>query len=316
MAGSSSKQCCSPIGMVCIASILLLIVNPLARAFSVSSRQQRSARGIQVLLHGPTAGARRFGLTLVPRAAQYYDDDEGDYEPRGNYRRGGGGRRDDWRSGRGGAQGGSDEHDYMRSPEDVVSPTDDVAAIDSLLGERLRSKLRRDFDTADSIRYTLEKDYGVTVWDKEKIWTTSAERPGRRGGGQDRPQRMAGEERDFGPTGHDYQQTGGPIDPQHCSLTEDEINALLADRLRAKMSRNFDHADMVKAQLDSAGVSVNDKAPLAAEDQEGEVVDGIGGGAVVVQGARTDLQEKKETLARPGTTTYRLASHLTPHTVL
>jgi len=106
------------------------------------------------------------------------------------------------------------------------------------------------------------------LWDKEKIWTTSAERPGRRGGGQDRPQRMAGEERDFGPTGHDYQQTGGPIDPQHCSLTEDEINALLADRLRAKMSRNFDHADMVKAQLDSAGVSVNDKARAWRADGE------------------------------------------------
>jgi len=176
----------------------------------------------------------------------------------------------------------------MRSPEDVVSPTDDVAAIDSLLGERLRSKLRRDFDTADSIRYTLEKDYGVTVWDKEKIWTTSSggRRPGRgsggrdrRGGGgrpgrQDRPPR---EERDFGPTGHDYLQVGEPLDPTHCPLTEDEINALLADRLRAKMSRDFDHADSVKAQLEDAGVFVHDGLKAWRADGETSFA-GEGGG--------------------------------------
>jgi len=183
-------------------------------------------------------------------------------------------------------------HDYQQTGGPIdpqhCSLTEDE--INALLADRLRAKMSRNFDHADMVKAQLDSA-GVSVNDKakawradgeafsfprqggevvgkEKIWTTSAERPGRRGGWQDRPQRMAGEERDFGPTGHDYQQTGGPIDPQHCSLTEDEINALLADRLRAKMSRNFDHADMVKAQLDSAGVSVNDKARAWRADGE------------------------------------------------
>jgi SAP domain len=47
----------------------------------------------------------------------------------------------------------------------------------------------------------------------------------------------------------------GPI---QSSLSESEINNLLAERLRAKMSRSFDDADRLQRQLHDAGVKVHD----------------------------------------------------------
>ena len=65
------------------------------------------------------------------------------------------------------------------------------------------------------------------------------------------------EPKDFGPTGHDYtlSQDAGP---NISDLTKDEINAMLAERLQYKISRNFPDADRIQAQLRDAGVYVND----------------------------------------------------------
>ena len=63
--------------------------------------------------------------------------------------------------------------------------------------------------------------------------------------------------KDFGPTGHDYRMSpdAGPI---AVNLSESEINAMIAARLRAKISHNFVKADEIQVQLTDVGVYVND----------------------------------------------------------
>mmetsp|Transcript_1247 Transcript_1247/g.1780 ORF Transcript_1247/g.1780 Transcript_1247/m.1780 type:complete len:429 (-) Transcript_1247:112-1398(-) len=65
-------------------------------------------------------------------------------------------------------------------------------------------------------------------------------------------------ERDFGPTGHDYQKTGGPIDTDYCRFDVSEIDSLLAQRLRFKMNRQFQQADEIQDHLRGNGVVVHD----------------------------------------------------------
>jgi cysteinyl-tRNA synthetase len=167
-------------------------------------------------------------------------------------------------------------HDFSRSPDDDLSRDVDVEAIDSLLAERIACKRRSDFSTADKIRERLLEDHGVVLWDKEKIWTTNRNSKGgsarhrgngRYAGGASRrtdtrktlPRNQQFQiQRDFGPNGHDYTQTGGPIDPDLCTLQEEQINEFLALRLKYKMSRKFDEADQVKDNLYKNGVSIHD----------------------------------------------------------
>lgn len=166
-------------------------------------------------------------------------------------------------------------HDFTRSPDDDTSHMVDLEVIDKLLAERIACKRRSDFTSADKIRDKLLEDHGVVLWDKERIWTTNQDSRGgsarHRGNGRyatasrrgdsskSRPQtRKVQHERNFGPTGHDYTQTGGPIDPTVCTLQEDQINEFLALRLKYKMSRNFYEADDIKDNLYKNGVSIHD----------------------------------------------------------
>jgi cysteinyl-tRNA synthetase len=84
------------------------------------------------------------------------------------------------------------------------------------------------------------------------------DRGGQRGG--DRGGRGGGGGRrsmDFGPTGHDYEVSpdAGPIQSE---LSENEINGLIAERLQCKMSRDFETADAIQADLIRSGVFVHD----------------------------------------------------------
>jgi cysteinyl-tRNA synthetase len=127
-------------------------------------------------------------------------------------------------------------------------------------------------------------EHGVVVWDREKTWRTGASasgsggrRPSSNGGRNDRNSggrggrggdrngggrggRGGGGGRramDFGPTGHDYEvsREAGPIQSMY---SEPEIHELIAERLQCKMSRNFDTADAIQADLIAAGVYVHD----------------------------------------------------------
>lgn len=174
-------------------------------------------------------------------------------------------------------------HDYERARDDDASMFIDETKVNSLISQRLTHRKRGEFDQADDIRDHLLSDFGVTLWDKERVWTTNPDRRGGsnrhsgngryaqggrgdrggRGGRGDRGGRGGRRERkprDFGPNGHDYEMTGNGIDPSICTLEVKEINSLLAERLQAKMSRDFQTADAIQDHLRDKGVLIMDGA--------------------------------------------------------
>ena len=138
------------------------------------------------------------------------------------------------------------------------------------------------FDEADSIRDELLNVHGVTVWDRDRVWTTAAgSRGGGRGGGRGGrggrgggrggrggrgSGRGRGRERRFNEHGHDYRKTGGPIDSD---LPEREIHLLIRERMECKFDRNFEMADSIQRELLSYGVEVHDGYKEWRADGEG-----------------------------------------------
>jgi len=188
--------------------------------------------------------------------------------------------------------GDSGGHDYTRHPSDRNDGID-VSMVNSMLAERLACRKSGDFDRADSLRDLLKNQLGVHVWDKERTWTTNPDNPRAAGAGRDagarggrgerggdrfgagrgdrrgdgrndrrgaRDSRPPRRDRDFGPTGHDYKQVGDGINPQVCQLSLEEINSMLAERLKNKMVRNFSVADDIQQKMESLGVFVHDGA--------------------------------------------------------
>ena len=199
------------------------------------------------------------------------------------------GRGDDRRRGIDYGHGGADGHDYSRdtSRDDASIPADEMSVINELLSSRLDARRSRNFDEADAIRETLTNDHGVTVWDKDKTWSTGgfgraggggsggrsrfdssrgdrggSSREGRGSGGSREGRgsgRGRGRERSFNEYGHDYTQvTGTIVNPTTCSLSESEIHDLIKRRMESKFARKFNIADRIEQDLRNAGVSVND----------------------------------------------------------
>ncbi|GMI34224.1 hypothetical protein TrCOL_g13831 [Triparma columacea] len=140
---------------------------------------------------------------------------------------------------------------HESSGYDCLSPMPEqetFEAIEGLLIERSDARYARDYDRADEIRDQLKFNYNVAVYDKDNAWEI-VER-GQRGGGRgrnqyDRPQRQF----DFGPTGHDYVRN----EKDESVLSDEkieEIDALLAERLQAKLTRKFDIADGIQIRLE------------------------------------------------------------------
>lgn len=132
------------------------------------------------------------------------------------------------------------EHDYVRASDDAREV--DLNRVNELLSRRLDAKIDRDFDTADALRDELSAVHGVKVWDRERTWTASA--PRGRGGAR-------GPRRDL-PDAHDYEREGGG------DADVDAIDAILLERLHAKMRRDFDRADELREELRALGVRVHD----------------------------------------------------------
>ena len=169
----------------------------------------------------------------------------------------GGGRRNNRQFSRG-RQGANYTRDISRDNSNI-----DEKVIVDLLSQRMQAKRNRDFDTADAIRDDLLQNYAVGVDDRSKTWRTGCSSSGsgmRFGGGgrggRDRG-RGRGRERDFGPNGHDY-DISPDAGPNSSALADDKIHELLAERLQAKMSRNFNVADSIQIDLINSGVYVHD----------------------------------------------------------
>jgi len=175
--------------------------------------------------------------------------------PREN-RGGGGGNSDYYNHGRDGG------HDYTRDTSRDTSNVDEDA-VNRLLSERIGAKRERDYDTADAIRDQLASDYGVAVFDRELTWRTGWTSGGgtrRGGGGNDRRGGGRNSRRpavDFGPNGHDYHRSSD-MGENSSDLEESDIHAMLAERLEAKLGRQFHIADRIQADLIAGGVYVHD----------------------------------------------------------
>jgi cysteinyl-tRNA synthetase len=151
-------------------------------------------------------------------------------------------------------------HDYTRDLSKDTSNVDEDT-VNRLLSERIGAKRQRDFDTADAIRDQLASEFGVAVFDRELTWRTGwtsggTRRPqgGRDGGGARGGRRPAV---DFGPNGHDY-LASPDMGPNTSNLSELDIHAMLAERLEAKLGRQFNVADRIQADLIQGGVFVHD----------------------------------------------------------
>mmetsp|Transcript_3003 Transcript_3003/g.6544 ORF Transcript_3003/g.6544 Transcript_3003/m.6544 type:complete len:678 (+) Transcript_3003:88-2121(+) len=181
-------------------------------------------------------------------------------------------------------------HDYERDISSDQSNVD-VDAVNDLLGERLRARKRGDFGVADQIRDQLSADHKVTVFDQDRMWVTgegatnkggrisSSSGRGGRGSGRGGDNRAGGrglvgrgrggrggrggpmQRRDFsssfGPNGHDYNAVAGSAISS--DMAEPAIHSKVAERLMAKMNRDFDTADRIQLELAEEGVYVNDR---------------------------------------------------------
>jgi len=79
----------------------------------------------------------------------------------------------------------SNGHDYIRDSSRDTTQVDETA-VNRLLSDRLHYRKKRMFDAADDMRDELLNVHGVTVWDKDRTWTTGrggADTRGGRGGG-------------------------------------------------------------------------------------------------------------------------------------
>ena len=208
------------------------------------------------------------------------DSRGGGYESRGRGGGGGGG------GGYGNYGNNSGGHDYTRDPSDSGGSVDETA-VNELLASRLNYRKKRMYDAADDIRDELQNVHGVSVWDRDLMWSVGGRRNGGGGGGGGRERgggggrgdrsrgggggrgdnrfdsRGGGRERefnnDFNEFGHDYSQVNGPtIDPSICTLSENEIHTLIKERMECKFARDFQSADAIQAELQQAGVEVHD----------------------------------------------------------
>mmetsp|Transcript_11934 Transcript_11934/g.17946 ORF Transcript_11934/g.17946 Transcript_11934/m.17946 type:complete len:768 (-) Transcript_11934:44-2347(-) len=223
------------------------------------------------------------------------------------------------------------QHDYERNPyDDASSPIANLNEVNILLGERVQCKKRKMFAEADDIRDVLQDEYGIYVDDRTRTFSNSADnfnevrgsssssRGGRnnnrfdsnnrydnssnnrrrdssrgRSGNGNGGRRGGFRERDFGPRGHDYDQAGGPI-LEDCPFDEAQIDALLAERLQAKLNKNFAVADEIQETLYEAGVFVMDADKMWRADGERFGDGSMGAKPGRISGSRADRNRPYE----------------------
>jgi len=122
------------------------------------------------------------------------------------------------------------------------------AEIDEMLSRRGEARLKRNFILADSIRQKLLES-GVYVEDKLKEW--------RADGTPFETTRGINLFKKYGPKGHDY-QLFAECGPKMSRISDQEIDRLLAERIKAKVDRNYPLADKYKNELLAAGVFIHD----------------------------------------------------------
>ena len=197
-----------------------------------------------------------------------YDDRR--YDDRGGYDRGG---YDRGRGGNGGGNGdqrtddfsrsvesrypGEWRHGFERAPEDTGRV--DLDKVNFILSQRVEAKRASDFPAADRLRDQLRDELGVTVMDRDRLWWCTS---GQRDGGR----------RFFGATSHDYSRTDDLP-----GVDVETIDQMLAQRLQARLTRDFVAADNLRSELMRMGVQIDDKARTWTADRSAQPAGYAGG---------------------------------------
>jgi len=113
----------------------------------------------------------------------------------------------------------------------------DLARVECILSQRIEAKRASDFPAADRLRDQLRQMLGVEVMDRERQWWCVH---GERG---DMPVMKA--------SSHDYQRTDDLPD-----VDVDGVNHILAQRLQARITRDFATADQLRNRLHTRTVKV------------------------------------------------------------
>jgi cysteinyl-tRNA synthetase len=120
-----------------------------------------------------------------------------------------------------------------------------VDVIQDLLAERIEAKRMRDFDTADAIRDELMDEYNVSINDRNREWSVGGDfGEVKRDSDRDRPYDMAPESLDPG---------------EELVIIQD----LVAQRSKAKKTRDFSTADAIRDELmEDYNVAIDDRQKL------------------------------------------------------
>jgi len=130
-------------------------------------------------------------------------------------------------------------HEFSRVPGNTGRT--DLDKCDKILAQRIEAKRANDYEVADKLRDQLRRDLGVEVMDRERLWwSVNGER---------------GQMPQFKASSHDYRREDN-LD----GVDIESINAILAQRLQARITRDFATADQLRDRLRRMGVEVDDKA--------------------------------------------------------
>jgi len=158
-------------------------------------------------------------------------DDRGD--------RGRGGYDEDFSRSVAGRYPGRMRHEMMRADGDTARVDEEKVSI--ILSQRIEAKRNKDFFTSDRLRDQLRQQFGVEVMDRECKWWSMR-------GGQGPAINV-----DYGR--HDYARTDDLP-----GVDVEEIDKLLSQRLHARRTHDYFHADNLRSQLNRMGVEVDDRA--------------------------------------------------------
>ena len=150
-------------------------------------------------------------------------------------------------------------HGYTRTDDGSVAVSAaDQAALDGLLLQRVLAKRQRDFAQADALQKTLI-DAGVHVNDHTLTYRVVSRQPAP-------PVSAAmGARPSALPPEHGLTRVDEDDGSAWAALSSEDqatVHSKLLQRLHAKLTRQFDIADALRAELSSVGVFIDDKARI------------------------------------------------------
>jgi cysteinyl-tRNA synthetase len=149
-------------------------------------------------------------------------------------------------------------HHFSRVVDPNTNNLDvDLAAVNSLINQRVLARKNKDFRTADSIVNKLLERHAVIINDTDNTWKTGTKRQVKK-----RPKISLTGTQNTNTNSHSYSNHGYKISPNAgpntSTLTDQDVIHMICDRRQAQRDRDFKEADSIRHHLKVAGVYVED----------------------------------------------------------